>query len=177
MGLRDYTMFFLIATYGLRSCDLIALTLDDIHWQPGELWINQRKTGYPLVLPVTDSVGSVLIHYLRHGRPRSPFRQLFLRTKAPNGPLGRTAVADAFQAWAKRSTLQIPFQGPHCLRHAYAVHMLGLGTPLKTLGDLLGHRTTESTCVYLRLAIEDLREVALPVPQAAVASPAPEAAL
>lgn len=177
MGLRDYTMFFLIAAYGLRSCDLIALTLDDIHWESGELWVNQRKTGVPLVLPLTDEVGSVLIHYLRHARPRLPFRQLFLRMHAPNGPLGRTSVADAFQTWVKRSGLNIPFHGAHCLRHAYAVHLLHQGTPLKTIGDLLGHRTTESTCVYLRLAIDDLREVALPVPQTAAPSQAPEAAL
>jgi site-specific recombinase XerD len=42
------------------------------------------------------------------------------------------------------------------------------GTSLKTIGDLLGHRSTESTCVYLRLAVEDLREVALNLPAAAV---------
>jgi integrase/recombinase XerD len=41
---------------------------------------------------------------------------------------------------------------------------LRCGTPLKTIGDLLGHRSTESTCVYLRLAIEDLREVPLDLP-------------
>ena len=54
--------------------------------------------------------------------------------------------------------------GIHCLRHSYALHLLRQGTSLKTIGDLLGHRTAESTCVYLRLAIEDLREVALDVP-------------
>jgi site-specific recombinase XerD len=64
----------------------------------------------------------------------------------------------------KRSGLPIPAQGPHCLRHSYAVHLLRQGTPLKTIGDLLGHRSTESTCVYLRLAVEDLRDVALPLP-------------
>jgi len=46
----------------------------------------------------------------------------------------------------------------------YALHLLRLGTSLKTIGDLLGHRTAESTCVYLRLAFEDLREVALNLP-------------
>jgi len=168
-GLRDFTMFSLIATYGLRSCDLIALTLDDINWERGELWIRQQKTGCPLVLPLTDAVGEVLVRYLRSGRPSLPFRQLFLRVKAPNGPLGRTAVSDAFQAWVRRSGLPIPFQGAHCLRHAYAVNLLRQGTSLKAIGDVLGHRTSESTCLYLRLAIEDLREVALPLPQTAPA--------
>jgi site-specific recombinase XerD len=73
-------------------------------------------------------------------------------------------VTEAFQHWRARSGLVIPFKGPHCLRHAYAVHLLRCGTALKTIGDLLGHRSAESTCVYLRLAIEDLREVPLDLP-------------
>ena len=60
--------------------------------------------------------------------------------------------------------MEIPFNGPHCLRHSYAVRLLKNGTPLKTIGDILGHRTAESTSVYLRLATGDLREVSLPVP-------------
>jgi site-specific recombinase XerD len=49
-------------------------------------------------------------------------------------------------------------------RHSYAVHLLKNGTPLKTIGDILGHPTAESTSMYLRLATGDLREVALAVP-------------
>jgi site-specific recombinase XerD len=47
------------------------------------------------------------------------------------------------------------------------MHLLRQGTSLKTIGDLLGHRSAESTCVYLRLAVEDLREVALDLPASA----------
>jgi hypothetical protein len=43
---------------------------------------------------------------------------------------------------------------------------------LKTIGDLLGHRCAESTCVYIRLAVEDLRDVALCLPAEAAASAA-----
>jgi len=164
MGMRDYAMLFLIATYGLRACDIRALRLDDIRWRQGEIHIAQRKTRQPLVLPLTDAVGAILVHYLRDGRPQVPFRQLFLRVRAPMGPLGLTGVNDAFTGCVKRSGLAFAFTGIHCLRHSYALHLLRQGTSLKTIGDLLGHRTTESTCVYLRLAIEDLREVALDVP-------------
>ena len=79
-------------------------------------------------------------------------------------PFKSTGVHDAFTGCVKRSGLKFPFTGIHCLRHSYALHLLRQGTPLKTIGDLLGHRTAESTCVYLRLDIEDLREVALSVP-------------
>jgi integrase/recombinase XerD len=165
-GLRDYTMLFLVATYGLRACEVVALTLDAIDWRARRLHVPQRKTGRPLILPLTDAAGTVLLQYLRRGRPSSPHRELFLRERAPAGVLERTAVGDVFQKWVRRSGLPIPFQGPHCLRHSYAVALLRRGVGLKTLGDLLGHRTAESTCAYLRLATDDLREVALAVPAA-----------
>jgi integrase/recombinase XerD len=164
MGLRDHAMFSLIATYGLRASELVALTLDDIDWRAEQLHVPQRKTASALSLPLTEAVGDLLVEYLRQGRPQLTTRQLFLRMRAPAGALKPTAVLEAFEHWRVRSGLTIPFHGPHCLRHAYAVHLLRCGAPLKTIGDILGHRSAESTCVYLRLAIEDLREVPLDVP-------------
>ena len=165
IGLRDYTMLFLIATYGLRVSEVAALTLDDIHWREGWLQVPRCKTHNVLQLPLTNTVGSALVHYLREARPRQiPCRALFLRNRLPIVALGRNAVSMVFDRWAKRSGLTIPFHGAHCLRHAYAVHLLRSGASLKTIGDLLGHRDSESTCVYLHLATEELREVALPLP-------------
>jgi site-specific recombinase XerD len=164
LGMRDYAIFLLVATYGLRASDIVALTLDDIEWRARRFRVVQRKTGTPLLLPLTDAVGASLAEYLRRSRPPLPRREVFLRFRAPAGALKSTAVTEAFQAWSRRSGLRIPFQGPHCLRHSFAVHLLREGVSLKTIGDVLGHRTAESTCVYLRLAVEDLRDVALPLP-------------
>lgn len=172
MGVRDYAIFLLIATYGLRACDILALTLDDLRWRQGELRVAQRKTGHPLVLPLTDAAGAAVLHYLRDGRPQIASRQLFLRGRAPMGPLQATAINDAFEACYKRSGLTLPTTGVHGLRHSYALHLLRQGTSLKTMGDLLGHRRAESTCVYLRLDVEELRQVALELPHTA---PAPNA--
>ena len=169
-GLRDYAMLFLVATYGLRACEVVALTLDAIDWRGRRLQVPQRKAGTPLVLPLTDAAGTVLLQYLRRGRPSSsPHRELFLRHRAPAGVLKPTAVSEVFQKWVRHSGLPISFHGPHCLRHSYAVALLRRGVGLKTLGDLLGHRTAESTCAYLRLATDDLRAVALPLPRATAA--------
>lgn len=168
-GLRDYALFFLMAHYGLRACDLVALTLDDLHWRQGEIHLTQRKTGYPLILPLIDAVGDVLVHYIRYGRPPAPCRQLFLRLRAPLGALKPTAVGDAFEHWSQRSGLQLPFQSPHCLRHSYAARLRRQGVSLKAIGDLLGQRSLESTAGYLRVARDELREVALAVPLGAEA--------
>jgi integrase/recombinase XerD len=164
MGVRDYAMFLLIATYGLRASEIVAISLEDIRWRQRILRIHQRKTSSPLELPLTNEVLSALVKHLKRTPPPEPYRRVFLRMRAPIGMLKPTAVTEAFQALVRKSGLSIPYQGPHCLRHSYAVCLLKNGTPLKTIGDILGHRTAESTSMYLRLATGDLREVALAVP-------------
>jgi site-specific recombinase XerD len=164
-GIRDYTLLFLMATYGLRSCETVSLTLDDIDWRAGTIRIPQRKTRNPLMLPLTDAAAETLIEYLKKSRPKLSYRELFLRLRAPCGSLKPTAVGEVLRRRIRLSGLDIPFKGSHCIRHSYAVHLLRQGASVKSIGDLLGHRNAESTCVYLRLATEDLRGVALPAPQ------------
>ena len=180
-GIRDYAIFLLIATYGLRACDVVALALDDVAWRARRIRIEQRKTGRLLWLPLTDEVATALLEYLRRGRAHlgirrfrrgfqrdhPDFREIFLRCVTPAGVLKSTAIAEAFQKWSRRSGLKIASQGVHCIRHSYALHLLRSGLPLKTIGDVLGHRTLESTCVYLRLATDDLRDVPLNLPAGA----------
>jgi integrase/recombinase XerD len=164
MGRRDYAMFLLITTYGLRTSEVAALRLDDVEWRAGRLRVPRTKVATPIVLPLTKEVGAAMVEYLRRDRPRLSDREVFLRVRAPAGKLKPTAVTEAFQAWTRRSGLPIPFQGPHCLRHSLAVHLLRQGTSLKAIGDLLGHRSSEATCVYLRLHVDDLRDAALELP-------------
>ncbi len=61
--------------------------------------------------------------------------------------------------------LQSQIYQPHTLRHARAVSLLRGAIPLKTIGDILGHKSTVSTRPYLKLATEDLRAVGLEVPK------------
>jgi integrase len=164
IGLRDFAMLLLIATYGLRASEVVAITLDDIRWRQGSLCIHQRKTSSPLELPLTNEVAAAIVKHLKRTPPPEPHRRIFLRMHAPIGLLKPKAIAEAFHSVVRKSGLSIPLQGAHCLRHSLALHLLNNETPLKTIGDILGHRTAESTSTYLRLATGDLREVALAVP-------------
>ncbi|BDU71518.1 site-specific integrase [Mesoterricola silvestris] len=164
MGKRDYAIFLLMATYGLRAVEVGTLALENIDWRLERISLIQTKTGNGLTLPLTDEVGASLVDYLRHGRPPCPVREVFLRVVAPTGPLGPQGISYTFRSRVKRCGLPIPFKGPHCLRHSLAVHLLRQGGSLKEIGDVLGHKNAESTCVYIRLAVEDLREVALSLP-------------
>jgi len=163
-GLRDFTLLYLAAGYGLRSCELVRLTLDDIDWRACTLKVSQTKTRQVLQLPLTEEAGDILVQYLQRARPSSPRRELFLRRRAPTGALEHTAVHDILEYRIRRSGLELPPMGCHVLRHSFAVHLLRRGVPMAVIGDALGHRDPQSTSVYLRLAVEDLRTVGLPVP-------------
>jgi len=169
-GLRDFTLLYLAARYGLRSGELVRLTLDDIDWRAGILNIAQTKTRQNLRLPITDEAGEILRRYLQAGRSPSPFRELFLRLRAPQGPLKPTAVHDILEHRIGQSGLELPVIGSHALRHSLAVHLLRRGVSTKHIGGVLGHRYPESTSAYLRLAVDDLREVGLPLPKAGKAA-------
>jgi site-specific recombinase XerD len=164
-GRRDFALLYLTAAYGLRSSEVVRLTLDDIDWRGATIRVPKSKTGRDLQLPLTNEAAKVLIDYLRDGRPASTDRRLFLRTYAPPGPLEPTAVNDILDKWAKESGLKVVRLGSHVLRHSFAIHLLRRNVSVKSIGDVLGHRHAESTAVYLRLALEDLREVGLPVPR------------
>jgi site-specific recombinase XerD len=169
-GMRDFTLLYLAAAYGLRSSELIRLTLDDIDWRGRTLRVSQTKTKNALQLPLTDEAASFLIDYLRKARPQSSHRELFFRMRAPQGPLKPTAMHDVLEHRIRLSGLELPRCGTHVLRHSLAAHLLRQGVGIKTIGDALGHRDIESTTIYLRLGVDDLREVALPAPPSIAAS-------
>lgn len=166
MGWRDYTILYLLAHYGLRPCEVVALRLDSIDWQAKTLRVEQRKTRSVLLLPLADRTLRVIKRYLSAGRPGSTRAELFLRARGPSGAIKNTAVCNLYQARAARSGLALQGTSAYCLRHSFAMRLLERGVGIKTIGDVLGHRGLESTCVYLRLQLDALRDVALPVPQA-----------
>ena len=163
-GWRDYTILHLLAHYGLRPSEVVSLRLDSINWDAKTLRVEQRKTRSALVLPLVDQTLSILRRYLTHGRPHSTQSELFLRARCPAGALKRTAVTDIFDKRAEQSGLSIDNYSAYSLRHAFAMRLLNRGVGLKAIADLLGHRSLATTCLYLRLDMSMLRDVALPVP-------------
>jgi integrase/recombinase XerD len=163
-GWRDYTMLHLLAHYGLRPSEVVSLRLDSINWDAKTLMVEQRKTRSALVLPLVDQTLSILRRYLAHGRPSSTHSELFLRARCPSGALKRTAVTDIFDKRAEQCGLSIDSYSAYSLRHAFAMRLLNRGVGLKAIADLLGHRSLATTCLYLRLDMGMLRDVALPVP-------------
>jgi site-specific recombinase XerD len=164
MGWRDYAILHLMSHYGLRPSEVAPLRLDSIDWQARTLRVAQRKTRSELVLPLVDRTVRILKRYLFEGRPGSERPELFLRARRPAGPIKHYAVGEVYITRAARSGLDLQGTSAYSLRHSFAMRLLDRGVGIKAIGDVLGHRGLESTCVYLRLQLDALRDVALPLP-------------
>ncbi len=163
-GYRDHAMLHLMAHYGLRPSEVVALSVNAIDRAAGTLRVEQRKTRSLLILPVTLETLELLDEYLERGRPQGRGSALFLRLRSPAGPLQHYAICDVYQKRARESGLPLAGTSAYALRHGFALRLLESGVKVKTIGDLLGHRSLEATNVYLRLQTETLRHVALAVP-------------
>jgi integrase/recombinase XerD len=165
VGYRDYAILLLLSTYGLRDGEITRLRLDDIDWHAETLHIRHSKTGAHSTLPLMAEVGEALLNYLRRGRPKSDAREIFIRARAPYRRL--LSVYSEVRRRVQAAGVKPPGKcGPHAFRHGRAVTLLRASVSRKVIGDLLGHRSEESTHAYLKLALEDLRAIALEIPEA-----------
>lgn len=163
-GCRDYAILLLLARLGLRAVEVVRLQLEDIDWNAGSLTVT-GKGARRSVLPLPAGVGSAIAMYLRHGRPQSSCRHVFLRTQAPfRGLHGSAAISALVRYNLTRAGIQAPTHGAHQFRHALATRMLHHGTSLAEIGDVLRHHDAETTKIYTKVDLDSLRGLALPWP-------------
>jgi integrase/recombinase XerD len=160
-GKRDYAILLLLATYGLRSREVAALTLDDIDWRRERLAIPERKAGHSTAFPLSGSAGEALAGYLQHGRPATSDRHVFFRAMAPLRPIGTDAISGCARRYLLKAGIDVPRPGSHTLRHSAVQRLVDADFSLKTIGDFVGHRSAASTEIYAKVAVESLRQVAL----------------
>lgn len=165
VGLRDRAVLLLLARLGLRAHEIIALQLSDCDWDAGCLRV-QSKGGRDCVLPMPTDVGEAIAAYLQRGRPATADRHLFLRSKAPVRGFvqGSYAIGSIVRYALQRAEVDAPHTGSHQFRHALAVRMLRRGASFEEIGEVLRHRSPQTTSIYARVDIDSLRSLALPWP-------------
>ena len=163
-GCRDWAILLLLARLGLRAGEVVGLTLDDLDWERGELCI-RASGGNADRLPVPQDVGAALADYLRRLRPACSSRQVFIRMKAPHrGFASSVAICSIVRRALERAGLNPPHKGAHLLRHSVATHLLRQGASLAEIGELLRHRSQQTTMIYAKVDVDLLRPLALPWP-------------
>ena len=164
IGRRDYAILLLLARLGLRASEVVFLTLDDIDWDAGQVSVRGKRDRRS-ALPLPADVGEAIAAYLRHGRPRSTSRRVFLRAKAPiSGLLGPSAIGSLVRQALTRAGVSAPTTGAHQFRHALATQMLRHGASLAEIGEVLRHRSPQTTTIYAKVDLEALQTLALPWP-------------
>ena len=161
VGKRDYAILLLLVTYGLRAREVAALMLDHIDWKRERLHVPERKADHATAYPLSTIVGDAIVDYLQHGRPKTTDRHLFFRMFAPQAPITNGAVSSRVAAYLLKAGIHVHRPGSHTLRHTCVQRLIDAEFPLKTIGDYVGHRSSQSTQIYTKVALASLREVAM----------------
>jgi len=164
VGRRDHAILLLLARLGLRGGEVVKLELGDIRWREGELLV-RGKGSIRDRMPLPKDVGKALVLYLRRDRAACPSRSVFLRMRAPQrGFKSTAAVTTIVEKAVDRSGLSPSLRGAHLLRHSLATGMIRHGATMAEIGQLLRHRSPETTEVYAKVDFSGLRGVSLPWP-------------
>ena len=164
-GLRDRAIILLLATTGMRNNELRQLELNDIHWDTGELVLRQTKGHRNRVVPLLEETGAALVEYVLHARPRTVEQRIFLSLVPPIRALVHSGtVSRIVLTRLQRAGIPIERGGAHLLRHSLATRLVDKRRPIKEVADLLGHQNIDTTSIYVKVAVTQLRDVPLPFP-------------
>ena len=163
IGARDKAVVVVLARLGLRAGEVARLGLDDFNWAAGMVRVRDPKGRRDLTVPLPGDVGAVLVGYLRARQAPAGQRVLFLRERAPVGPLTATGVSGIVAARASAAGLGLVHA--HRLRHAAAMAVIASGGTLVEAGQLLGHARAATTLIYAKTDTASLRGLALEWPE------------
>ena len=162
---RDHAMLLAMARLGLRGQEVIAIRLDDIDWDAGEILV-RGKRGRQAAMPLPVDVGEAIVDWIRHGR-RGRSRHLFVSVLPPfPGFTSALSVRKALHKAHAASGVAPPGGKVRChvFRHSLGMALLQDGMPLADIGNMLRHESAKTTTVYARHDIEALRPLARPWP-------------
>lgn len=164
-GKRDYAILLMVARLGMRVQDIKEIKLNNLNWAAKSIEIVQHKTKRSVSYPILDDIGWAIIDYLKNGRPQTESHHLFIRHHAPFDTFGTHAnLHNIIVKYTRLAGIKLKTgaaHGMHSLRHTLASVLLEQETPLPVISEILGHMSTMSTSVYLKIDLEGLRKCAL----------------
>lgn len=160
LGYRDKTIMEVLYTTGIRKDELNNLTLNDVDYNDGFLRVLAGKGGKDRMLPLGRIACRYLENYIKSVRPeliKDPYNHhLFL--SARGNRLSKNVVWGLVKKYAKKAKIKKNVS-PHTFRHTCATAMLKNKADVRAVQELLGHESLDTTQVYTRVTINDLKEV------------------
>ncbi len=168
LAARDFAVLLVLARTGLRRSDVARLALKDFDARAGNLTVRRNKSRRAHEVPLPSEARDALLAYVCKYRPRRTGDALF---HAENYPYEKGLTASAVSAIVtrafRRSGIEHVSMGAHTLRHSLATHLVARRMPLKSIADVLIHKSIETTMLYARLDRERLAAIARPWPMPA----------
>jgi integrase/recombinase XerD len=148
---RDRAMVLAMVLGGLRRCEVLGLRLGDVRVGDRSLFITEGKGGHQRVVPVADAFFVAVGDYLHQERPATATDRLFVVLKQPRRgqPLTAEGVDEILSGARRRAGLETGTC--HQLRHTCLTRLREAGMALEAVQAQAGHRSIESTRVYLHL--------------------------
>ena len=169
IGKRDYCLARCMADLGLRTRDTARISLDNIDWRHQVLTLEPGKNHRQHRLPIPDLLFKAMVDYVQNGRPSTIDRALFVYHRAP---LGQGVTAATVRGVVRRAFVRAGIAGDrqqvHRFRHTMATRLLSSGQEIKSIADVLGHQSYESSNRYTHVDIDNLSDVAMSWPQGGV---------
>ena len=138
---------------GLRRCEVLGLTPEDLWVGERRVFIGHGKGGHQRVVPIADRFFAAVGDYLHDERPRPcPTDRLFVALKGPRRgqPLSAEGLDEILAGARRRAGLT---RGTcHQLRHTCLTRLREAGMALEAVQAQAGHRSIESTRIYLHLS-------------------------
>jgi len=156
-GLRDRAMLELLYGAGLRVSELVSLRVSDVDLRDGVVRCMGKGAKQRLV-PMGKSATEAARIYLQRGRPYLGRLQrgevLFLNHRGQG--ITRQAVFQLVREYARRAGIAKEVT-PHTLRHSFATHLIQGGADLRSVQEMLGHASIETTQVYTHVSPDHVR--------------------
>ncbi|MBU3114601.1 tyrosine-type recombinase/integrase [Clostridium lacusfryxellense] len=167
IGKRDYAMLILATRLGMRSGDIVKLSLDELDFEHNKIDFIQQKTGEVLQLPMLLEVKTALVDYINNARPKAIGNNVFLRHKAPYQEITTSVLRFETTRYFKMAGIDISGKkhGPHTFRSSLASSMVNDDVPFDVVRKILGHADPDAIKHYAKLDIEKLRKFAIEVPK------------
>ncbi len=150
---RDRAMVEAMLFGGLRRCEVLGLRLQDL--RPGErrLFIAEGKGGHQRIVPISNRFFRTVADYLQVERPHSSTTdRVLVVLKGPRRgePLSAAGVDEIVTGACQRA--HVTRLTCHQLRHTCFTRLREAGMALEAIQAQAGHRSIESTRIYLHLA-------------------------
>jgi len=157
-GYRDRVMLETLYSTAIRREELARLCIDDADCDGGYVFVREGKGRKDRVVPLGKSLCGLVRSYLVAIRPdwigADRDKHLFLNRWGHG--MSPNAVWCVVRKYAQAAGVDKPVS-THTFRHACATHMLRNGAPIRQLQEMLGHASLETTQLYTRVTINDLR--------------------